>query len=59
MENKPNSDDKVNLGLKLTIAFMFILGFLIFMYPFVVDAVNNYVDQQRLDKVEAEMAHRS
>lgn len=59
MENKPTSDDKVNLGLKLTIAFMFILGFLIFMYPFVVDAVNNYVDQQRLDKVEAEMAHRS
>lgn len=59
MKNEPTNHDKVNLGLKLMIAVMFILGFLIFMYPFVVDAINNYVDQQRLAEVEREIAHRS
>ncbi|GCF94030.1 hypothetical protein NRIC_19210 [Enterococcus florum] len=59
MKNKPTRTDKVNLGLKILMAVMFIIGFLIFMYPFVVDAVNNYVDQQRLTQVEQKMAKQS
>ena len=38
---------------------MFIAGFLIFMYPFVVDSINNYVDQQRLEAVQEKMESRS
>ena len=38
--SKPNKRDKIDLLLKLSIAVMFIVGFLIFMYPFVVDSIN-------------------
>jgi sortase A len=29
------------------------------MYPFVVDSINNYVDQQRLEEVQDKMEARS
>lgn len=57
--SKPKKRDKIDLFLKLSIAVMFIAGFLIFMYPFVVDSINNFVDQQRLAKVEEQMEVRS
>ena len=57
--SKPNKRDKIDLLLKLSIAVMFIVGFLIFMYPFVVDSINNYVDQQRLEEVQDKMEARS
>lgn len=57
--SKPKKRDKIDLFLKLSIAVMFIAGFLIFMYPFVVDSINNYVDQQRLAEVEEKMEARS
>lgn len=57
--SKPNKRDKIDLFLKLSIAIMFIAGFLIFMYPFVVDSINNYVDQQRLEEVQEKMEARS
>ena len=57
--SKPNKRDKIDLFLKLSIAVMFIAGFLIFMYPFVVDSINNYVDQQRLEEVQEKMEARS
>ncbi|MGH1832100.1 class C sortase [Enterococcus gilvus] len=57
--SKPNKRDKIDLFLKLSIAVMFIAGFLIFMYPFVVDSINNYVDQQRLEAVQEKMESRS
>ncbi|MGF2160571.1 class C sortase [Enterococcus avium] len=57
--SKPNKRDKIDLFLKLSIAVMFIVGFLIFMYPFVVDSINNYVDQQRLEEVQDKMEARS
>lgn len=56
---KPNKRDKIDLFLKLSIAVMFITGFLIFMYPFVVDSINNYIDQQRLEEVQDKMEARS
>lgn len=57
--SKPNRRDKLDLFLKLSIAMMFIAGFLIFMYPFVVDSINNFVDQRRLEAVEEQTAARS
>ncbi|MDT2737419.1 class C sortase [Enterococcus pseudoavium] len=57
--SKPNRRDKVDLLLKLSIAVMFITGFLIFMYPFIVDSINNYIDQQRLEEVQDKMEARS
>ncbi|MGM8139100.1 class C sortase [Enterococcus italicus] len=47
--NKATTDEKVNLFLKILMAFLFILGAIIFFYPFVVDAANNYFDQQRIN----------
>lgn len=55
MENKPTRDDRINLMLKLLMAVMFLAGFLIFIYPFVVDSVNNFVDQRRMEQMQAEM----
>lgn len=57
--NQSNRGDKIDLVLKLSIAVMFITGFLIFMYPFVVDSINNFVDQRRLEEVQEKMAARS
>lgn len=47
--NKATMDEKVNLFLKFLMAFLFVLGAIIFFYPFVVDAANNYFDQQRIN----------
>lgn len=38
----------LNFFLKLAMIALFVMGSLVFMYPFVVDAVNNYLDQQRI-----------
>ncbi|MGO2892015.1 class C sortase [Enterococcus devriesei] len=51
--------NKLNLFLKLVMALMFLMGFFIFIYPFVVDAINNYVDQQRITKLQSSMHQRS
>ncbi|MFC4772248.1 class C sortase [Enterococcus hermanniensis] len=57
--SKPNRGAKIDLFLKLSIAVMFIIGFLIFMYPFVVDAINNVIDQHRLAEVQIKNEKRS
>lgn len=57
--HKPERRDKINLLLKLSIALMFITGFLIFMYPFVVDSINNFIDQKRLEDVQTKMDART
>lgn len=41
-------DEKINLLLKTSMAVMFVVGVLVFSYPFVVDAINNYADQQKI-----------
>ncbi|MGO3372795.1 hypothetical protein [Pseudolactococcus laudensis] len=38
-------DEKVNLFLKSLMAFLFILGAIVFSYPFIADSVNNFYDQ--------------
>ncbi|MEX0381138.1 class C sortase [Leuconostoc sp. MS02] len=43
--------NNVNIFLKLFIALMFFIGFLIFMYPFIANGVNNYVAQRELTVV--------
>ncbi|WP_159722116.1 class C sortase [Enterococcus sp. CSURQ0835] len=55
MQTKPTRDDKINLGLRLLMALLFMMGFLIFMYPFVVDSINNFIDQYRLAQVQQAM----
>lgn len=44
------ANKKVNFFLKLAMVVLFVLGSLVFMYPFVVDALNNYLDQQRINE---------
>ncbi|MFV0558568.1 MAG: class C sortase [Enterococcus sp.] len=56
--NKRNSlskDEKINLLLKLFMAVMFLAGAIIFIYPFVVDSLNNYLDQQRMSYYQEQM----
>ncbi|WP_273952647.1 hypothetical protein [Leuconostoc mesenteroides] len=47
-EQKQNN---ANIFLKLFIALMFFIGFLVFMYPFIANGVNNYVAQKELNAV--------
>lgn len=51
--------NRLNLFLKLVMALMFLAGFLVFIYPFVVDAVNNYVDQRRITALQESMQKRN
>lgn len=43
--------NRTNISLKLFIAIMFVIGFMIFMYPFFANAVNNYVAQREVNSV--------
>lgn len=48
LKNRWSKEEKMNVSLKLLMAVLFFMGALIFMYPFVVDAINNYADQKRI-----------
>ena len=43
--------NRTNISLKLFIAIMFVIGFMIFMYPFFANAVNNYVAQREVNSL--------
>ncbi|MFD2729769.1 class C sortase [Enterococcus camelliae] len=43
-----SKDDKINFFLKFLMMTLFVVGAIIFFYPFVADALNNYLDQQRI-----------
>ena len=45
-----SKDEKVNLILKLVAVILFALGVAIFFYPFVVDSLNNYIDQVKIGR---------
>lgn len=47
-------NERMNLLLKLLMAFLFLTGAVIFSYPFVVDAINNYYDQKIIEKIHQE-----
>jgi sortase A len=51
---KKQKDERINLILKLMMALLFILGVLVFSYPFVVDSINNYYDQKAIEKLHKE-----
>lgn len=51
-----SKDEKVNLILKLVAVILFALGVAIFFYPFVVDSLNNYIDQVRMAQFQKELA---
>lgn len=56
-EKKKNSrlkNERINLILKLAMAFLFLTGAIIFSYPFVADTINNYYDQKNLEKMQVE-----
>lgn len=48
--------EKTNLTLKLLMGILFIIGAMIFSYPFIANAVNTYYDQKMMEKNLAEMA---
>lgn len=48
LKNRWSKEEKMNVSLKLLMAILFFMGALIFMYPFVVDSINNYADQKRI-----------
>ncbi|MBZ5960312.1 MULTISPECIES: class C sortase [Leuconostoc gelidum group] len=43
--------NRTNISLKLFIAIVFMIGFMIFMYPFFANAVNNYVAQREVNSI--------
>lgn len=43
------------MGLKIAITFTFVLGALIFLYPFIANGINYQVDKQRLNKLQTRM----
>lgn len=53
MDQRQKSE-RTNLILKLLMALLFVTGAIIFSYPFVADAVNNFYDQKMLAKVQDE-----
>ncbi|MHC5267709.1 class C sortase [Enterococcus sp. LJL98] len=59
MPNKQNQSEKLkkerlNLMLKLLMSLLFLTGAIVFSYPFVSDAINNYYDQKNLEKLQIE-----
>lgn len=48
-------DEKVNLALKGLMAILFISGALVFSYPFIADAVNNFYDQLSINQYQKTM----
>lgn len=57
--NKLNKDEKVNLSLKFAMIIMFLIGVAVFSYPFVVDSLNNYIDQQRIAQYQEELKEKN
>lgn len=47
-KNRISKDETINFLLKCTMASLFVIGAILFFYPFVADALNNYLDQQRI-----------
>ncbi|WP_265459125.1 class C sortase [Enterococcus sp. HY326] len=47
-------DASINFILKLLMAVLFLSGAAIFAYPFVVDSLNNFIDQQRITQYQKE-----
>lgn len=54
-KNKMSKDEKINLALKFTMVILFLVGAGVFSYPFVVDSLNNYIDQQRIEAYQKEL----
>lgn len=52
-------DDKINFGLKVIMALLFLTGAAVFSYPFVVDSLNNFIDQQMIAKYQQEANERN
>ena len=52
-------NERINLILKLLMAILFIAGAVVFSYPFVSDAVNNYYDQKSIARLQAENVQRN
>lgn len=50
--NERHKNERINLLLKLVMAILFMMGAVIFSYPFVVDAINNYYDQKTIERMQ-------
>ncbi|WP_165005514.1 class C sortase [Enterococcus sp. ZJ1668] len=55
-ENNQIKRTKTTLLLKIFMAAMFLLGAAIFTYPFLADAINNYVDQRKIEQYQKKIA---
>lgn len=47
-------NEKINLCLKVLMALLFFIGAMVFSYPFVVDAINNFYDQRVIEHYQKE-----
>ena len=56
--NERQRNERINLLLKLVMAILFMTGAVIFSYPFVVDAINNYYDQKMIERIQLENEER-
>lgn len=53
-KNQQLKKERLNLILKLLMSILFITGAIVFSYPFVSDAINNYYDQKNIEKLQIE-----
>ena len=58
-KGKMTKDEKINMGLKFAMVILFLVGAAIFSYPFVVDSLNNYIDQQRIESYQKELQQKN
>lgn len=56
--DQKQKNERVNLFLKLLMALLFMTGAIIFSYPFVVDAINNYYDQKMIEELQEDNQER-
>ena len=58
-KGKMTKDEKINLILKFAMVILFLVGAAVFSYPFVVDSLNNYIDQQRIEAYQKELQQKN
>lgn len=58
-EQQRLKNERINLILKFLMALLFLAGAIVFSYPFVSDAINNYYDQKAIEQLQAQTAKQN
>lgn len=58
-EQQRLKNERINLILKFLMALLFLSGAIVFSYPFVSDAINNYYDQKAIEQLQEQTAKQN